>query len=370
MINVLHVRASSNLLGAEKVVLELCHDRARAFGYTPHLAIIHDKRDPIPELATEASKYGIKHKVFTAKSMIDIKCIKILKAYINSNEIDIVHSHGYREDIYCLLATIHQKTIRTTTNHLWKKGSLKLRVYAFIDSVAMIFYKKIIGVSEPIVSEMRSIPHLNSNKIELISNGVDCSAFPIKHNSHHRHADTIIRLITISSLTKEKGHIFLIDALRILADKNIPFKLNIIGDGPLRNEIQDKIIDRELTDRVTLHGKKNNIKELLHNSDIFILPSTIEGLPISLLEAMSTGTACIATDVGDVRKCIDNNFDGLLIPPRNAPELAKAIIRLALDDNLLSQLGSNAAQTIRQRYSNEQMISSYARIYKQLHKFS
>jgi glycosyltransferase involved in cell wall biosynthesis len=366
MIKVLQLRCSGALLGAESVALELSSDISKKYDYESVLGVIHDSRDPYPELVIVAKSRGLNCQVFEASSKFDWHCISSIRKYVKENEIDIIHSHGYREDIYSFLC--FSGSTKIATNHLWKKSNFMLKLYAFIDSLCMISFCHVIAVSEPILNEMKNIPYLRDDRLSLIPNGIDTIRFSPDNVSTIRHElkldKSTVLLSTVSSLTTEKGHKYLLTALSRLKTIHSNFHLAIIGDGAKRDEIEAQIKELELTAHVTLLGRRSDIDRIHPDVDIYLLPSLKEGLPMSLLEAMACGTAAIASDVGDVAGCLIHKRTGLLIKPANPDDIYKSLCLLISDEDRRKQLGRSAANIIQQQFSNEKMVGGHAEIYK------
>ncbi len=166
----------------------------------------------------------------------------------------------------------------------------------------------------------------------------------------YRTNDGVI-LLTVVRLLPRKGIKYLVEALRKIKDElNIQnVRLLIVGPdcGELAN-IKKLVQMYDLTSRVVFIGSvaPNKVKDFLSISDIFVLPSLYEGLPLALLEAMASGKAVIFSDLNCAKQIIQNDANGLLVPPADSSVLAQAIARLAQDSQLREYLGKNAANSI------------------------
>jgi glycosyltransferase involved in cell wall biosynthesis len=367
MSRVLHLRSSSDLLGAENVVLELA-SLSRNYGYDSVIGVIHDVRDPIPDLVSAAECRNIDFTIFTASSRVDFRCIRNIRRYILNNGIDIIHAHGYREDFYTLMARTGKKLC--ATNHLWKRTDITLMLYAYIDSIAISQFDHIIAVSHPIYHDMVNSLFIRRRKLSIISNGVDINKYKPGGSTSLFFDMPILngKLVTtsISSLTTEKGHAYLLNALAAIKQDVANIHVLIVGDGPERENIEHLIAKLNLTDIVTLLGRRSDIGNILAATDVFVLPSLNEGLPMSLLEAMACGKPSIATYVGDINKCIVDQQSGILVKPKDSDALSGAIKTLYSDSKLRDKLGSAAASLIQRNFSNNAMARSYCKVYDQL----
>ncbi|MCF6323972.1 MAG: glycosyltransferase family 4 protein [Gammaproteobacteria bacterium] len=165
-------------------------------------------------------------------------------------------------------------------------------------------------------------------------------------------------IISVSRLVTKKGISFLIDACFRLRKKGVDFQCLIIGDGPLKEQLQNEISTKNLDEFVILLGEKTQmeVKQLVKNSAVFAAPCIIaedgnrDGLPTVLLEAMALGTPCISTNVTGIPEVIKDHVTGLLISEKNSLQLSNAIERLLNDDNLGMTLSKNARKLIEKEF--------------------
>jgi glycosyltransferase involved in cell wall biosynthesis len=369
MPKVLHLRSTGAFLGAESVVLELCANLPE-LGYETNIGLLHDSRDPYPELAIRAKERDLCFKVFEARSRIDTNCIKQIKEHVAAFKPDIVHCHGYKEDLYALAARTGLPLV--ATNHLWKKANWILKAYALVDSLALTQFQAIAAVSTPILEEMSRYFYLSKSKMRVIPNGVDISAFEDTDRTKSRESlglETSTTAIgTISSLTTVKGHSYLFEALAGSQINTLDWKLFIAGDGPLKNDLKAKCKTLGIEDKVRFLGARSDIPELLAGLDVFALPSLKEGLPMALLEAMAAGKACIASSVGQIPKVLENQGTGIQVPPKDVRNLADALSRLLSDRKLVQSMGDSAKQLVQTSYSAKAMAGKYAELYNEVLK--
>ena len=373
---VLHVRSSNLLLGAEQVVLELLKNSSE-FGIEASLLVIKDPADSETELYRAAKASGITVTELECGATPTRSVLKKLKQICTSDEIDLVHCHGYKEDILIWLAGI--KLPKVATNHLWKRTNLKLWIYSLIDAVSLRSFNHIIAVSSQIQRDMKKLGIPNS-KMSLILNGIDVesissSAPDLKHigTSFGIKENTVV-IASLSSLTPEKGIDVLLNAIgNIRRMPDIPelsFKVLVIGDGPERERLEGMITDLELNEFVTMVGHRSDARELLKLVDIFVLPSRNEGLPISLLEAMASNCGVIATDVGEVSSVITKPNHGVLVKANDVEGVSLAISDLLKDHEKLELLKNNSYQRVKEKFSAFEMTRQYCEIYtKAIHNF-
>lgn len=371
MTKILHLRCSGSLLGAESVILQLCGVNSDSLSC--EVGVIQDKRDPYPLLATVAENRGLRVVVFPASSLFDFDCIAAIGKYVRENSIDIIHSHGYREDFYSLLARTGVPLI--ATNHLWKRTNFKLKLYAFLDSILLSFFDRIVAVSTPILKDMKKHPYLSWKDIRSIPNGIDVSAFDCDRDRSFVNAFSIslstIVLVTVSSLTIEKGHCYLLKALSNSKLRDEDWTLLIVGEGNQKNELENLSEELGISRKVRFLGRCENIAEILRSSDIFVMPSLREGLPMALLEAMAAGLPCVASSVGEIPSVLADakhellGYD-LLVPPRDVEALTNAISLFLNDEGIRERVGATLRKIVAERFSASSMAESYFKLYGEL----
>lgn len=362
MKRVLHLRSSGDFLGAESVIIEIAMN-SKIFGYDGVVGVIKNIADPTPLFLNLAKDYHLETVVFECRGSFDPFLSWRIRRYIKETRVKILHCHGYKEDFYGLLTPVGIPKI--ATNHLWKRGTTKSKLYSIIDAQVLRFFDCVIGVSGEIVDEMRNIGIKNPVKIV---NGVNVDRFYVSKPMDEFHQSLGIRpdqivIGMISSLTKEKGHFLAIEALKSLISNFPDLKLLIVGDGKLRAEIEKQVKYHNLSDNILFLGRRKDIPEILSIIDIFLLPSFAEGLPIALLEAMAAGKAVITTRVGENSQIVTPFKTGILIDPGNLLQLKDALFGLIGDRGLRKRLGENAHKEIIQNYSSYIMTKRYCDIY-------
>jgi len=175
------------------------------------------------------------------------------------------------------------------------------------------------------------------------------------------HADHQVSVYT-GRLTRNKGLFELLDAWRIVVNQNPYCQLWLIGEGPDREALYDRIRELELIGHVLMPGAFDDVSDLLLAANTFILPSYMEGLSLSLLEAMANHVHVIASDIAGNRQLIDNNVHGRLVPVKEVAPLAKAILSAQNTDN--SGMIQAAYQRVRQKFSLESMARRHLQVFE------
>jgi glycosyltransferase involved in cell wall biosynthesis len=141
-------------------------------------------------------------------------------------------------------------------------------------------------------------------------------------------------------------------------------ELLVVGDGPMRETLEARIVKLGLQDRVHMQGNQADVLPWLRALDIFVLPSYAnEGVPQALVQAMLVELACVTTSVGGIPELAEHERTALVVPPRDPPALAAAIERLAQDEGLRRELGEAARKHCVEGYSYERMLDRMEAIY-------
>lgn len=170
----------------------------------------------------------------------------------------------------------------------------------------------------------------------------------------------------IARFEARKGHHWLIEAISILAKKISNFHVVLVGEGPAKKEIEAQVKALDLEKIVTFTGYRPDTCEITQIFDIFVYPSILEGLPISILEAMSLKKPIVATPADGISEAITSGKTGLLVPPQNPSALAQAIERFLVNPELAKAMGKAAFARYEANYTLEQMIKQNEILYQEL----
>ncbi len=175
------------------------------------------------------------------------------------------------------------------------------------------------------------------------------------------------RLVAVGRLSREKGHLILIQALAILMREGVPFELTLAGDGPLRPQLERAIRDLGLERHVELAGWMNNaeVRVAIQGARALVLPSFMEGVPIVLMEAMALGRPVIATHVGGIPELVADRESGWLVPAGSPERLADAIRQcLNAPDAVIRAMGASGRDYVRARHDITREVPKLAALFK------
>jgi len=221
-------------------------------------------------------------------------------------------------------------------------------------------------VSQDILEEAEQYG-LDRKKAVVIHPAVDTDLFsPVSKTNPGK----ILKLITVSSLTWVKGNEYLLMALGCLRDRGIQAELHIIGAGYERSRILFTAQDLNLEDQVILHGKlsPDQVRQQLQQADIFIYASLSEGLPNSVLEAMSCGLPVVTSDCGGVREAVTDGVEGHVVPVREPGLMADALQKLAEDVDLRGKMGTAGRERVLRDFRREDQVEAFVSLFHSVDK--
>ena len=203
----------------------------------------------------------------------------------------------------------------------------------------------------------------SATKIYRVYNGMDLTRFPARR--YEMSEDTVPRIISIGRLVAFKGFEYLIDACAELARRGLNFTCEIIGDGPLRGDLEARIRKLNLSDRVHLLGSlsQGGVLERLWAADIFALPSVTDPqgasdvFPTVIIEAMAAARPVVSTHLAGIPESVVHGETGLLVPPENTMALAEALGRLIQDPKLRLHYGRAGRERIEQHFRIEYTVA-------------
>jgi len=178
--------------------------------------------------------------------------------------------------------------------------------------------------------------------------------------------DDVLVFGTVARLTVQKGHTYLLDAIPQILNHLPQARFVFVGDGPLRESLQNKANHLGVASAVKFLGSRSDVPELLHGFDVFVLPSLWEGLPNVVLEAMATGLPVVATAVEGTVEAVVNGETGILVPAKKPEPLAEAIVRMGKNEKLRAQMGNASRKRVEQHFSLEGQVRAFEALYEEL----
>jgi glycosyltransferase involved in cell wall biosynthesis len=182
----------------------------------------------------------------------------------------------------------------------------------------------------------------------------------LQHYQFRQPRPEMKRLLCVARISWEKGMFFLIEAVHLLRQQGHVIELAFAGDGPDRSALEARVEQLGLREQVQFLGHKTEtqVREELARSDAFVLPSFVEGVPVSAMEAMAIGVPVICTNVGGVSELVEDGVTGLLVRPSDPDSIAKAVLRLKHDPHLAQTLAGNGRKKVEDDFDSDKEFAN------------
>lgn len=378
---ILYVITQAEWGGAQRYLFDLItspeaesHDIQIITGASPDESLLKKLQD-------RATIYQAKNLVRNPSPINDVAAIFELKELFNKINPSVIHLNSSKAGVIGSLAfflwnkkntckliyTVHGWVLNESLNFLaWS-------FYYWTEKMTALIKDKIICVSE--FDRQTAIKHhiCPENKLLTIHNGISRPEFLNREEARAQlfaktaapSIENPIMIGTIANFYKNKGLPYLIEAIYLLINKyNLPIMGAIIGDGKLRPEIENIIGNYGLQERIILTGRIDNPEKYLKAFDIYACSSIKEGLPYSILEAMSAELPIIATKVGGIPEMIHDQKNGLCVKPKSPEQIAAAIKFIIDNPDSATQFGLQAKNDAENNFSFSRMAKETFSIYK------
>ncbi|GEA16569.1 glycosyl transferase family 1 [Moorella sp. E308F] len=361
-IKVLHIIPNFGAGGAERLLVNLLEafDRERF-----EVAAVSLYPESVTILEKEIKKKELKVYFLNKRRGLDLRIIPQLNSLFRSFRPDVIHTHLYVLR-YTLLPTLFCKVpvrVHTVHNIAQKEvdwlGKLVHWIAFRLGGVVPV------SISQEVANTVRDIYGQGINT-PLIYNGIPTTRFVSKARRNNAKSEKDVVLLHIGRFAPQKNHKLLIEAFALAVKEYTTMQLWLVGDGPLRRAVERLVKERELEEKVFFLGIRDDVPELLADSDVFILPSDWEGVPLTVLEAMAADKPVIATAVGGVPELVEDGVTGILVPPCNSYALAQGILRLVKNTDLRQRMGKAAQKRALERFDITRTAREYEALYLKL----
>ncbi|MCL5736297.1 MAG: glycosyltransferase [Actinobacteria bacterium] len=339
-------------------------------------------------LAAEAGSRNLPCTTLPMNGPWDIRVLPDLRKYLSGGHWHVVHSHGMRANLPVrgILRLMSSRPALFTTIHselaLDYAGPLKSRAYVALDCLSAGVVDGFFCVSADLARRLAA-RGIGGSRIRVVYPGVevppeatapqDEPASPEAGTGHWGAATPVPAAVvgTVARLVPVKDISLLLEATRLLRARCSNFRVVVVGDGPERAALERQAADAGLADTVEFRGEVRPIWPVLREFNVYTLTSISEGVPLSVLEAMSTGLPVVATAVGGIPEIIDDGIQGYLVSRSDdrtttAAALAEGLEALLKDVELRRRMGSAARQRVIERFSPTAAAKATIRFYERI----
>jgi glycosyltransferase involved in cell wall biosynthesis len=348
------------MYGAEAVILNLSLALNAGGQDVGVLAVFQNSARPNLDLRTAAEKAGLETHLIECRGQFDPAVPSRLRRLTKTLQIDIVHSHGYKADIYAGWALRRSGVALVATCHNWIDSSVMLRMYGWLDRRMLRSFQQVAAVSQAVRTRLLAAG-LKPERVQIIRNGIVLSQDSLPRDVP---SDCPLTVGLVGRLSREKGIDIFITASGAVLRQYPSARFLIAGDGPEHDLLQSLIHELKLHDQVCLVGRCEDMAGFYSSLDLLVISSHTEGLPMALLEAMAYGLPVVATRVGDIPSVIEEDRTGKLVPPGDPAAVAAAIVALLSDSRSRRAMGVRARERVAAEFSASTMAQRYGQLYR------
>lgn len=300
------------------------------------------------------------------------KLFRLLKfiRFILRGHFDLVHVYGLKAQVLTafLLKLLGVPAIISglESNNDWRRW-----YHVAVERLSYPFLSGWVAVSKKVKLVHVQREKIDPKRIKVVHSSVNVDNFPIELvkkrdqilEKHQIPKDTFV-IGNVASIIPIKGHKYLLQAVKAFKTAGRNFKVFLVGDERTQGQIPRLIRELGLENEVIVTGFVPTIKDYLPAFDVFVLPSLLEGLPISILEAMVLGIPVVASNVGGIPEVIQNGTNGYLVPPKDPNSIQQRIEELWENPATWKTLSENARKTVLNKYSLSQKVEEIISYYQ------
>ena len=322
--------------------------------------LINILRQPLPRKALA---------LLAKRLVIFLKAVAVAH-YLEGSDTQLLHSHfAWLSGAAAWISARLLGLPFTVTVHAFDIYSSKNDLLPLVSRQA----SQVVAISEYNRLQVAALTTRPPESISVIHCGVNLDKFRAQpHGQEKRPTGTPLRILSVGSLVSKKGHTYLIDACHLLAKRGLDFTRAIIGGGREESALRQQIGALGLQNQVELLGARSHpeIIAAYHQHDLFVLASVVapngdrDGIPVVLMEAGAMGLPLVSTRVSGIPELVRHGQTGLLVPPGDPDALAQAIMSLAANPKMRTQLGKNARTLVEAEFSIESSADRLAVLFQ------
>lgn len=366
--NVLEFITPNGFYGAERWVLALANNLSDHVDCCD-LAVTreHENQD-----LTIAEVYPRTHgevHTLTMNGRFDWRVVEQLTELIQRRKIGVIHTHGYKSDIIGYIAARKTGIRCVSTPHGYPtKSGLKMSLFIKAGLFALKRFDAIAPLSPELMNDMKRFK-IPKHKVHFIENGVDLTELQPYRKPMNADEHTVVdapHLGYVGQLIPRKGIHSMLTMFEQLWQRYPKAQLTLVGDGEERSELE--AYAKMLNSRENIHfvGFRSDRLVLVKDFDVFVMTSSLEGIPRCLMEAMAIGTPVVAYDIPGVNELVHDSETGLLAPLGDTESLTRQIIKLCEQPELRQHIIQSGRMRVDERFSAKRMAAEYEQLFTQL----
>lgn len=360
---ILHLCDSLSVGGAERLILGLAGhlDRERFAMRVCGLGVLRGNL-----LQPEFERLGVPIDVIGSRRFYDPAAIAAVVKIVRSHKVDLIHTHlTYADVVGRLVGQLTGRPIVSTLHNEpydYDRQRVDRRWLQHI--TARYAATRLVAVAPRLRDAYLRAWKLPPEQVVAILNAVPLERFLDIPERPANDADIVIT--NIGRLNPQKAQSLLLDAMQQVLQRYPRARLMIVGQGRLEQELKLLAQTLGIAERVQFTGVRNDVAEVLAETDIFVLSSRWEGLPVTAAEAMAAGRAIVLTDVGGNRDLVEHGAHGLIVPPNDVTALRDALLTLVEDGEQRRALGRAARERARHELDMGVFAQRHEALYESL----
>lgn len=358
-LRILQVVSTLSLGGAERIVHRIAAELGRR---GDAVSVAHLGSIAGNAVASELRADGFTPVDLGAAHLYDVGAVGRLVRLVKQGQFDVLHTHLLYADVHGRVAgrLAGVPVVSTLHNVLASFDGQRPDRRLLERLSARYLVDRIVTVTPSTASDLVRAWGVPQERAVFIPNGIDLEPWlRVPEPS----GDGPVRVTTVGSLTRQKAQHAFIDAAASLLGRGHRVTFRIVGHGPLDAELRAKAHALGIENHIEFTGARADVPELMADSDIFVLSSAWEGMPLSAMEAGAAARPAVVTDVGAIRAVVEDGSTGLIVPPHDPGALADGIERLVGDADERRAMGRRAREVARSRFSHVTMVDRYREVY-------
>ena len=324
-------------------------------------------RARLKEVGLECVEFAVRTSLLRPNAVFQM--LKLV-AFLRRGRFEVVHTNDLYSNLFAVPAAWLARvpviiSSRRDLGRWWWYTPVRRKILRRVQELST----RILVNSESVRQELLMKDGFRPENIHVVYNGIDAEKYiqaaADRENLLPGSCSSHKLIITVANMhTAAKGHGDLIDAARTILKEHPEARFVFAGDGEMRQFFEDQVRAAGLQEMFIFLGHRTDIPALLASCDIGVLASRTEGLPNAVLEYMAAGLPVVATTVGGVPEIIENEANGLLIPPENPAALSGALLRLLKDEEMRKRLGKAGRERVMAQFNFACVMARLKQLYK------
>ena len=339
--------------GAERMAVNYANTLSSVIGYSALVAT--RKEGALKEQLSDEVDYLFLNK----QGKLGLNAVWKFRAFLKEHQIEFIHAHSSSFFTAVLVKMIYPKVKIVWHDHYGNSAFLGQRK-SFVLRLLSVFFQGIISVNVSLKDW--AVSHLKFQNVIYLPNFV----FFTDENKNLQQTELkgVLgkRIICLANLREQKNHLMLLDVATELKKSHPDWSFHLVGkdfEDDYSRLIHQEILERDLSEHVFVYGSRNDVGAILNQSDLAILTSKSEGLPVAILEYGFYKKAVLSTSVGEIGTVIQSKYSGVLVPSGAVDDFYRELVQLIEDAQGRAVLASHLHQHIQDYYSEDAVVGQY-----------